>query len=108
MRRDVLEMAAMGATTREIGVELNVSESWVRRVKQEYRESGKTAPKRTRQRAKAYESHADWLRETIRQTPDIYLRELQELATQERDGTVSLQTLCRALRALGITRKKRR
>jgi len=51
MRRDVLDMDDAGASTHEIAIELNVSKSWVRRVKQEFRESGKTAPATTRSRS---------------------------------------------------------
>lgn len=51
MRRDVLDMNELGATTHEIAIELNVSKSWVRRVKQQFRETGKTAPKMTKDRA---------------------------------------------------------
>lgn len=107
LRRDVLEMDRLGATTREIAVELSVSEPWVRRVKQEYRETGKTAPKLTRNRAKSWEPHAAWLVEQVDQKPDVLLRELVALAAEECDWKVGDTTLSQALRALGLTRKKR-
>lgn len=59
MRRDVLDMEVAGMTTHETAIELNVSKAWVRRVKQEYRESGKTAPKVGRRRVRKWERYTD-------------------------------------------------
>jgi len=39
-RREVLAACAKGRSTREVATYFNVSESWVRRVKQERRELG--------------------------------------------------------------------
>lgn len=108
MRRDVLDMDEMGATTHEIAIELNVSKSWVRRVKQEFRETGKTAAKTTKDRAASWEPHAEWLNQKVDQKPDILLRELVAAAIEERDWETSDTTLSQALRSLGLTRKKRR
>ena len=107
MRRDVLEMDAHGATTHEIAIELNVSKSWVRRVKQQFRETGKTAPSTTRKRTPSWAPHAQWLAEKIADKPDLLLRELIVLAAEQRDWIVSDTTLSKALRVLGLTRKKR-
>ena len=108
MRRDVLEMDRLGATTHEIHIELNVSKSWVRRVKQEFRESGKTAPKTTRDRATSWRPHAEWLTRKVEEKPDVLLRELVASAKSELAWDVSDTTLSTALAALGLTRKKRR
>ena len=108
MRRDVLEASALGATTQEIALELGVSKSWVRRVKQEYREQGKTAAKTTRDRPKEWERHADWIRAKIEAQPDLYLWELQAAAEQELGWKTCDMTFVRACRALELTRKKRR
>jgi len=107
MRRDVLDMDDAGASTHEIAIELNVSKSWVRRVKQEFRESGKTAPATTRSRSGFVDRHADWLRDKVNSQPDIYLRETQALASKELGVNVSLMTVCRSLKELELTRKKR-
>ena len=107
MRRDVLSASAAGATTHEIAIELNVSKSWVRRVKQEFREQGKTAPQATRTRTASWQQHADWIRQKVEGQPDIYLHELQTAAQQELGWTASDMTFVRALRALRLTRKKR-
>lgn len=44
MRRDVLSACDAGGGTRAVALRFDVSESWVRRVKQERRELGKTGP----------------------------------------------------------------
>jgi transposase len=108
MRRDVLAASELGAMTQEIAFELGVSTSWVRRVKQEYREQGKTAAKTTRDRPKEWEQHADWIKAKIEAQPDIYLWELQAAAEQELGWTTCDMTFVRACRALRLTRKKRR
>jgi transposase len=108
MRRDVLAASEAGASTHEVAIELGVSKSWVRRVKQEWREQGKTAAKTTRDRAKEWELHADWIAAKIEAQPDIYLRELQAAATEELGWTTCDMTFVRACRALALTRKKRR
>lgn len=107
MRRDVLDMDREGMPTHEIAIELNVCKSWVRRVKQEYRETGKTAPATTRTKSRFTDEHADWLRNQVDAQPDIYLRELRVLAIDELGREVSLMTLCRALKAVELTSKKK-
>jgi transposase len=107
-RRDVLAACDGGGGTREVALQFGVSESWVRRVKQERREQGKVAPKTTRDRRKSWEPHAGWLLAKLDQQPDVYLRELQAAAQQELGWEVSDVTLSRACRVLRRTRKKRR
>ncbi len=108
LRRDVLAASEAGASTHEIAVEFHVSKSWVRRVKQEFREQGKTAPKATRDRPKEWERHADWITAKVQARPDIYLHELQAAAERELGWSTCDMTFVRACRALGLTRKKRR
>jgi transposase len=86
----------------------NVSESWVRRIKQERREQGKVAPLSKRRRRNTWELHAAWILAKLDQRPDIYLRELVAAAKEELGWKVSDVTLSRACRALRRTRKKRR
>ena len=107
LRRDVLAASEAGASTHEIAIEFNVSKSWVRRVKQEWRELGKDAPKTTRDRPKEWERHADWIAAKVEARPDIYLHELQAAAEKELGWTTCDMTFVRACRALGLTRKKR-
>jgi transposase len=107
-RRDVLRACDAGGGTREVALKFNVSESWVRRIKQERREQGKLAPQTTRQRRKVWEPYVEWILAQLDRRPDIYLRELQAAALEELDWQVSDVTLSRACRALRRTRKKRR
>ena len=105
-RRDVLRACDAEGGTREVALKFNVSESWVRRIKQERREQGKVAPKTTRSRRKVWEPHADWILAQLDRQPDMYLRELQAAALAELSWQVSDVTLSRACRALRRTRKK--
>jgi transposase len=107
-RRDVLAACDAGEGTRSVALRFNVSESWVRRIKQERREQGKIAPLSTRRRRKIWEPYAEWLLAKLDERPDIYLRELQAAAQAELGWQVSDVTLSRACRALRRTRKKRR
>ena len=107
-RRDVLAACDTGGGTRAVALQFQVSESWVRRIKQERREQGKIAPLTTRRRRKVWEPYAAWIEAQLDKRPDIYLRELQVAAKEELDWEVSDVTLSRACRALRRTRKKRR
>lgn len=107
-RRDVLAACDAGKGTRSVALQFKVSESWVRRIKQERREQGKVAPLSTRRRRKVWEPYAEWLLAKLDERPDIYLRELQAAAQAELGWEVSDVTLSRACRALRRTRKKRR
>ena len=92
--------------TREVATRFDVSESWVRRIKQERRESGKVAPKTRRDRKHTWEAWTDWLTKKIDQKPDIYLREIQATLESELGVEVSQWTICQACRAVERTRKK--
>ena len=107
-RRDVLAACDAGEGTRSVALRFDVSESWVRRIKQERREQGKVAPLATRRRRKVWEPYAEWLLAQLDARPDAYLRELQAAAQAELGWEVSDVTLSRACRALRRTRKKRR
>ena len=91
-----------------ITLRFNVSESWVRRVNQQRRETGQVAPKTAAPREPDWKEWAEWLIAKITAQPDIYLRELQALLLEERNIDVCLTTICNACRALELTRKKRR
>ncbi len=107
LRRDVLAASEAGASTHEVAIEFSVSKSWVRRVKQEWREQGKTAPRTTRDRAKTWERHAEGIIAKIEARPDVYLHELQAAAQEELGWVTCDMTFVRACRALKLTRKKR-
>lgn len=107
-RAEVLAACDAGESTHDVALRFKVSKAWVRRIKQQRRETGQVAPKTTRQRLPKWHSWADWLLAKIQTQPDIYLRELQAALQTERGETVCLQTICNACRALERTRKKRR
>lgn len=102
-RGQVLGACDRGRSTREVATYFDVSESWVRRIKQERRELNKTAPLLKRRRTPLWMALAGQIRELIRQKPDLTLREIKE----ELQTDLSVQTLCVALRQLRLTVKKK-
>ena len=59
--REVPSARDAGGGTREVATQFDVFESWVRRIKQERRESDKTAPKSR----PTWQKWSDWLRESL-------------------------------------------
>lgn len=107
-RGEVLAACDAGEATREVALRFDVSESWVRRIKQRRRESGQVAPKKAKPRTPKWRAWADWLKAKVESKPDIYLWELQAALKEERGEQAGLQTLCNACRELGLSPKKRR
>jgi transposase len=103
MRRDVLAAGDSGEGTRVVALRFDVSESWVRRVKQERRELGKTAPATTRKRTPKWTVYQQDIERLIADQPDITLQELKAALNTE----LSVQTLCTALKKLKLTLKKK-
>ena len=102
-RGQVLAACDRGLGTQAVALKFEVSESWVRRVKQERRELGKVGPATKRKRTPKWAADADRIRALIEQTPDLTLDELQaRLHT-----SLSRATLCRALQALKLSLKKK-
>ena len=104
LRKRVLEDCDAGSSTRQVALKYRVSESWVRRLKQRRRESGEIAARSSRnKRPSLWLPYVDRLQALVAQQPDATLRELRD-----RLGVpLSLMTLCRALRALQLTFKKK-
>lgn len=107
-RGEVLAACDANEGTHAIALRFQVSESWVRRIKQQRRETGQVAPKTAAPRRPKWHAWADWLLAKIAARPDIYLRELQAELKAERGEAVCLMTLCNACRTLEQSRKKRR
>ena len=107
-RRDVLAACDAGGGTKEVALQFGVSESWVRRIKQQRRETGQIAPKMTRKRRPKWRAWADWLKAAVAATPDAYLRELKVRLQEERGLAVDERRIGAACHALKLTRKKRR
>jgi transposase len=103
MRRAVLAACDRGEGTRVVALRFECSESWVRRVKQQRRELGKTAPLLTRRRVPKWEPHRQKIIEFIAQSPDMTLQELKDALRTP----LSRQTLCVALKVLKLTLKKK-
>lgn len=102
-RREVLAACDAGEGTRAVAVRFRVSESWVRRIKQERRETGKTAPLCTRRRTPKWRALEPEIRRAIAEQPDLTLKELKAALATE----LCVQTLCNALAALKLTFKKK-
>jgi transposase len=107
-RRDVLAAGDAGGGTKEVALQFGVSESWVRRIKQQRRETGQIAPQTTRRRRPKWRAWAEWLRAAVAATPDAYLRELKVRLRQELGLDVDERRIGAACHALKLTRKKRR
>lgn len=103
MRRDVLDACDAGEGTRAVAFRFIVSESWVRRVKQQHRELGKTAPCTTRRRVPRWHAYREQIQKLIAERPDMTLQELKEAL----DTSLSRSTLCVALQKLRLTLKKK-
>ena len=101
-RKEVLKACDGGEGTRAVATRFNVSESWVRRIKQERREQGKLAPLKTKTRTPKWAAYTDQIVELIGRTPDLTLSELRE----KLQTMLSKVTLCRALQHLRLTLKK--
>jgi len=107
-RAEVLAACDAKEGTRVIAVRFQVSESWVRRIKQQRRETGQIAPKTATARKAKWLVWSEWLLAKIAAQPDIYLRELQAALKLELGVQTCLMTICAACRALDQSRKKRR
>ena len=107
-RTEVLVACDANEGTKAIALRFKVSESWVRRVKQQRRETGQIEAKCAAPRQPSWLDWADWLQSKIADCPDIYLRELQAALKKERGVDVCLTTICAACHGIGVTRKKRR
>ena len=102
-RREVLAACDEGMGTHEAAVRFKVSDSWVRRIKQERRELGKTAPLTKRKRTPLWVAYSGQIRDIFAARPDTTLTELKaELGTE-----LSTKTLCIACQKLKLTFKKK-
>jgi len=106
-RRDVLSACDAGGGTREVATRFRVSESWVRRIKQQRRETGQVAAKTTRNRRPSWAAWADWLVAAVAATPDAFLRELKVRLQEDRGIEASEGLIGAACHALKLTRKKK-
>jgi transposase len=101
-RLEVLAATHQGQGTKQIALNFGCSESWVRRVKQEFREQGKTEPATTRNRIPEWVEWREKIQDAIIAQPDLTLDELKASI----NTPLSRTTLCTALQALKLTLKK--
>jgi transposase len=107
LRERVVEAVDEGKQTKwEISLRFQVSPAWIRRLLQRRRETGSIEPK-----SRDYTTSGkvdDVLRQRfmdlVKETPDATLAELKERAPT----SLSLSTVSRTLRKLGLTLKKSR
>lgn len=102
-RAEILAMYDQGHSTSEVSAALGVCHSWARRVKQERRESGKTANATTRHRTPSWMAFKDQIEAALAKQPDLSLAELRECV----GTTLHRGTLCRALKRMNLTFKKK-
>lgn len=106
VRRRIVERFQAGEETADIAERYGYCESGVRRVWQRYRETGSCAARVTRPGPKP-RLDADALArlsDHVKHKPDATLAELREAV----GVSVDLAVYCRALKKLGLTRKKSR
>ena len=101
-RAQVLAACDAGEGTQAVALKFNVSESWVRRIKQQRRETGKIAPATTRKRTPKWRAIEPQIRAAVEERPDLTLAELKAILNTD----FCVQTLCNALQALKLTLKK--
>jgi transposase len=96
--------------TAEVAQTFGVSPAWARRLKQRLRELGTIDPLPQRKHGpdpKLDEADRARLAELVKATPDATLAELRDdLAGASGKAAVSVPTVCRALRDLGLVLKK--
>lgn len=105
LRERVLADCDGGVGTRAVAVKYRVSESWVRRLKQVRRQTGRTTPAvQRRGPTPGWVAHANAIRAAVAADPDATLAEYRQRFALP----VSRSALARALVALGLSRKKSR
>jgi transposase len=105
LRERVLQDCDAGLTTSAVARKFSVSASWVRRLKQRRRATGRVTPAPQRHGPRpAWQALADRIRVAVRQAPDLTLREYIERFALP----LSKSALARGLAALGLSRKKKR
>ena len=103
LRQRVLRDCDAGVGTRAVATKYAVSESWVRKLKQQRRETGSIEPRTATPGPKpTLDPHADRLRELVRDAPGLSAEEYRDRLGID----VAAVTVWRALRRLDLTFKK--
>jgi transposase len=105
LRERVLADCDAGIGTRAVAAKYRVSESWVRRLKQVRRQTGRITPADQRRGpTPGWVAHAEAIRAAVATAPDATLAEYRQRFALP----LSRSALARALVALGLSRKKSR
>ena len=103
LRDRVLAACDRAMKTKQIADLFGVSRSWVRRVKQRRREHGEVAPRPPEPMCRRRKIDRARLRELVEAHPDATLVELREMLGVQ----CAESAICRALKKMGYTFKKR-
>jgi transposase len=103
LRDRVLAACDRAMKTTQIADLFGVSCSWVRRIKQRRREHGEVAPRPPEPTCRYRKIDRTRLRELVERHPDATLIELRDML----GVPCAESTLCRALKQMGYTFKKR-
>jgi transposase len=97
-------------TILEVAERFEVSDSFIKKLLRRKRATGDIAPigHRGGQPRRLSDKHRRWLLKTVLAKPDITLGELRKRLLAEKNLAASVPTLCRALQALNLRRKKSR
>jgi len=108
LRKRVLAMCDRGRSTREVALVFEVSEAWVRRLKQRRREEGIIGPRPSGGRRHGHfePAHLERLECWLRQHPDATLEWLLGRVSREMEIDCSVMAVCRAVKKLGWSLKK--
>jgi transposase len=108
LRKRVLAMCDSGRGTHEVAKVFEVSESWIRRLKQRRREDGRVGARPSGGRR---HGHFDAIRlaqleQWLQQRSDATLEALRNRVVEEMELRCSLMAVCRAVKKLGWSLKK--
>jgi transposase len=106
VRRKIVQKYQSGLDTEDIAADYGYCVAGVRRVWQRFRETGSLEPRQGKVGRKPHfaAESLERLREEVKRRPDATLVELREAVKVDAD----LSCYCRALKKLGLTRKKSR
>lgn len=103
LRQRIFADCDAGMEVRQVALKYNVSESWIRRLRQRRRETGETAPRQRKSRPPQWLPYTEALQQFIAERPDATLVEIKA----ELGIPLSIPTLSRALIALRYSFKKK-
>ena len=110
LRPRALRMCDAGHTTREVARAIDVSESWIRLIKQRRREDQMVGPRPSGGRRHGHftPEHLQQLECWLKKHPDATLESLLGRVERHMGLSCSLMAVCRAVKKIGWSLKKRR